>query len=166
MNTEFPGFPSERLPDRKRFQKKRRPFFWKQDDSFWSILKEPEKNLIFRFPFREQNFRKKYGKSFAGFLMARREATERLPQKSAVRAEAAQSGWRTEGIPAAILVPCHRVIGADGSLTGYAGKNKALHIKAFLLELEGALPDRKRAAELSGGKENDGRFTGKTSGAC
>lgn len=39
--------------------------------------------------------------------------------------------------PVAIIVPCHRVIGADGSLTGYAGKNKALDIKAYLLKLEG-----------------------------
>ena len=39
--------------------------------------------------------------------------------------------------PVAIIVPCHRVIGADGSLTGYAGKNKALDITAYLLKLEG-----------------------------
>lgn len=40
--------------------------------------------------------------------------------------------------PLSIIVPCHRVIGADGSLTGYGG---GLAIKAFLLRLEGALPD-------------------------
>lgn len=39
--------------------------------------------------------------------------------------------------PLSIVVPCHRVIGADGSLTGYGG---GLSIKAFLLRLEGALP--------------------------
>lgn len=33
-----------------------------------------------------------------------------------------------------IIIPCHRVIGADGSLTGFAGGKP---IKAFLLELEG-----------------------------
>jgi methylated-DNA-[protein]-cysteine S-methyltransferase len=35
--------------------------------------------------------------------------------------------------PVAIIVPCHRVIGHDGSLTGYGG---GLHVKQFLLGLE------------------------------
>lgn len=39
--------------------------------------------------------------------------------------------------PISIVVPCHRVIGADGSLTGYAG---GLERKLFLLRLEGILP--------------------------
>ena len=38
--------------------------------------------------------------------------------------------------PVAIIVPCHRVIGQDGSLTGYGG---GLGIKQQLLEIEGAL---------------------------
>lgn len=35
--------------------------------------------------------------------------------------------------PLPVFIPCHRVIGANGSLTGYAG---GLKIKQFLLELE------------------------------
>jgi methylated-DNA-[protein]-cysteine S-methyltransferase len=35
--------------------------------------------------------------------------------------------------PLWIVIPCHRVIGADGRLTGYAG---GLHRKRFLLDLE------------------------------
>ena len=38
--------------------------------------------------------------------------------------------------PVSIIVPCHRVIGADGSLTGYAG---GIERKAWLLALEGWL---------------------------
>lgn len=37
--------------------------------------------------------------------------------------------------PISIVIPCHRVIGADGSLTGYAG---GIENKVRLLELEGA----------------------------
>ena len=36
--------------------------------------------------------------------------------------------------PISILIPCHRVVGSDGSLTGYAG---GVANKQFLLELEG-----------------------------
>ena len=39
--------------------------------------------------------------------------------------------------PIPIVLPCHRVIGANGSLVGYAG---GLEIKRRLLALEGALP--------------------------
>lgn len=38
--------------------------------------------------------------------------------------------------PISVIVPCHRVVGADGSLTGYAG---GLNRKERLLTLEGAL---------------------------
>lgn len=36
--------------------------------------------------------------------------------------------------PVSIIIPCHRVVGADGSLTGYAG---GVQVKRRLLELEG-----------------------------
>jgi len=38
--------------------------------------------------------------------------------------------------PIPIILPCHRIVGANGSLTGYAG---GLHVKRALLELEGAM---------------------------
>jgi methylated-DNA-[protein]-cysteine S-methyltransferase len=41
------------------------------------------------------------------------------------------------GNPLSILIPCHRVLGVGGRLTGYAG---GLKRKRHLLELEGALP--------------------------
>ena len=51
---------------------------------------------------------------------------------AAVRAAGAAIGRN----PVSILVPCHRVIGRDGSLTGYAG---GLHRKEALLQREGVL---------------------------
>jgi methylated-DNA-[protein]-cysteine S-methyltransferase len=40
--------------------------------------------------------------------------------------------------PIAIILPCHRVVGGSGALTGYSGAG-GLNTKQFLLELEGAL---------------------------
>ena len=50
----------------------------------------------------------------------------------AARAVGAANGQN----PLPIVLPCHRVIGADGSLTGFGG---GLETKRFLLEHEGAL---------------------------
>lgn len=55
-----------------------------------------------------------------------------LGKPAAVRAVGAAVGRN----PISVIVPCHRVLGSDGSLTGYAG---GLERKAALLELEGAL---------------------------
>lgn len=54
-----------------------------------------------------------------------------IGKPSAVRAVGAAVGRN----PVSIIVPCHRVLGADGSLTGYAG---GLDRKTALLRLEGA----------------------------
>jgi methylated-DNA-[protein]-cysteine S-methyltransferase len=56
-----------------------------------------------------------------------------LGMPAACRAVGAANGRN----PLAIVVPCHRVIGASGALTGYGG---GLDRKRALLELEGAAP--------------------------
>jgi methylated-DNA-[protein]-cysteine S-methyltransferase len=58
-----------------------------------------------------------------------------IDRPKAVRAVGAANGRN----PLPIVVPCHRVIGSNGSLTGFAG---GLDRKRKLLELEGSLQDR------------------------
>jgi methylated-DNA-[protein]-cysteine S-methyltransferase len=60
---------------------------------------------------------------------------------NAVRAVGAANGQN----PWPIVVPCHRVIGADGSLTGYGG---GLRVKRALLEFERGIPWRGPTATL------------------
>jgi methylated-DNA-[protein]-cysteine S-methyltransferase len=57
------------------------------------------------------------------------EIAERVGKPGAARAVGMANGHN----PIAIIVPCHRVIGADGSLTGYGG---GLDRKRILLQLE------------------------------
>ncbi|GMG86882.1 methylated-DNA--[protein]-cysteine S-methyltransferase [Biformimicrobium ophioploci] len=59
------------------------------------------------------------------------QLAEAIGNPRAVRAVARANGAN----PVAVMIPCHRVIGSDGSLTGYAG---GLELKAKLLGLEGA----------------------------
>jgi methylated-DNA-[protein]-cysteine S-methyltransferase len=65
----------------------------------------------------------------------------RIGRPSAVRAVGLANGAN----PVGIVVPCHRVIGSDGTLTGYGG---GLERKRWLLSHEGALPDAERALPL------------------
>lgn len=57
------------------------------------------------------------------------ELSKQLGDVKAIRAVANANGKN----PIWIIIPCHRVIGSDGSLTGYAG---GLHRKQWLLEHE------------------------------
>jgi len=57
---------------------------------------------------------------------------QRIGKPKAARA----IGFANHRNPISIIVPCHRVVGAKGQLTGYAG---GLEMKAYLLQLEGAL---------------------------
>jgi methylated-DNA-[protein]-cysteine S-methyltransferase len=68
-----------------------------------------------------------YGETLSYGALARR-----LGRVDRVRAVGAANGRN----PISIVVPCHRVIGADGGLTGYGG---GLERKRALLELEGSL---------------------------
>lgn len=56
-----------------------------------------------------------------------------IGRPSAVRAVGAAVGMN----PVSVIVPCHRVMGSNGSLTGYAG---GLPRKVALLEIEGIMP--------------------------
>jgi len=58
-----------------------------------------------------------------------RDIAEQIGNVKACRAVGMANHWN----PIAIIVPCHRVIGADGSLTGFGG---GLDLKQQLLELE------------------------------
>ena len=60
------------------------------------------------------------------------ELSRRLGDEKCIRAAARANGAN----PISILIPCHRVIGSDGSLTGYGG---GLDMKEHLLKLEGVL---------------------------
>src|SRR5713226_4299064 len=73
----------------------------------------------------EELFRIPYGET-----RTYREIAYAIGRPKAVRAVGAANGAN----PVAIIVPCHRVVGSDGTLTGYGG---GLPTKAWLLSLEG-----------------------------
>ena len=61
------------------------------------------------------------------------QLAERVGHAGAFRAVGAANGAN----PIAVIMPCHRVVGSDGRLTGFGG---GIPIKAALLALEGVLP--------------------------
>jgi methylated-DNA-[protein]-cysteine S-methyltransferase len=66
-----------------------------------------------------------------GELRSYRDIARTIGNPAAVRAVGAANARN----PLPIVVPCHRVIGSNGTLTGFAG---GLEVKRFLLDLEGA----------------------------
>jgi methylated-DNA-[protein]-cysteine S-methyltransferase len=83
-------------------------------------------------PFQKSVWRelRKVGK---GKTISYAELARRIGKPKAVRAAGLANGQN----PISIVVPCHRVIGSDGTLTGYGG---GLPRKQWLLQHEGAWP--------------------------
>jgi methylated-DNA-[protein]-cysteine S-methyltransferase len=69
----------------------------------------------------------------SGTTISYAELARRIGNPSAIRAVGTANGAN----PVAVIVPCHRVIGSDGSLTGYGG---GLERKQWLLAHEGLQP--------------------------
>jgi len=67
-----------------------------------------------------------------GSTISYAELARRIGEPGAVRAVGAANGAN----PIAVVVPCHRVIGSDGTLTGYGG---GLDRKRWLLTHEGVV---------------------------
>ena len=70
-----------------------------------------------------------------------KQQAESIGKPKALRA----IGMANHRNPIPIFIPCHRVIGADGSLTGYGG---GLQIKRTLLDLERRTLEKQRETEL------------------
>jgi methylated-DNA-[protein]-cysteine S-methyltransferase len=66
-----------------------------------------------------------------GKTISYREQAQRVGRPTAWRAVGGANGCN----PLPIVVPCHRVVGSNGRLTGYSG---GVHIKEYLLNLESA----------------------------
>lgn len=111
------------------------------------ILRETERQLSDYFARRRREFDVPLAPAGTEFQLATWEALQelsfgetvsygelarRMGRPHAVRAVGTANGAN----PIAIIVPCHRVIGADGTLTGYGG---GLDTKRRLLVLEGVL---------------------------
>lgn len=118
---------------------------WLRGDGYFA---DAESQLSEYFDGSRQSFELKLTASGTAFQMAVLDALQTIPfgetrsyldiarqigRPAAVRAVGAANGRN----PLPIVIPCHRVIGSDGSLTGFGG---GLETKRFLLELEGVNP--------------------------
>lgn len=128
---------------------------WYRDDGFFPGLRE-ELEAYFRGELRHFSvpvagcgspFQRRVWAALCeipyGRVASYGEIARRIGSPNAVRAVGAANGAN----PIAIIVPCHRVIGSNGRLTGYAG---GLAIKARLLRLEGIEVDARTRVSAGG----------------
>ncbi len=82
------------------------------------------------------DFQKRIWRAISGVPHGETITYSELARRAGAAGSARAAGAATGRNPIAVIVPCHRIVGSDGSLTGYAG---GLDRKTRLLELEGAL---------------------------
>ena len=100
--------------------------------------KKPEPREL-PLEFIGSDFRKRIWKILSeipyGKVMTYGEIAKEIAKEKGITQMSAQAvGGAVGRNPISIIVPCHRVVGADGNLTGYSG---GVRVKTKLLELEG-----------------------------
>ncbi|GHU99539.1 methylated-DNA--protein-cysteine methyltransferase [Spirochaetia bacterium] len=98
-------------------------------NAVWDILR--------KIPYGQTTTYGEIAKCLADTQFADRQTARPADKQSPASSMSAQAvGGAVGHNPISILIPCHRVVGASGSLTGYAG---GLDKKRYLLDLEGGL---------------------------
>jgi methylated-DNA-[protein]-cysteine S-methyltransferase len=113
--------------------------YWRDSRARFAVALDPQGT-----PFQRSVWKALRG-IHAGELDRYGEIARRLGRAQAARAVGAAVGRN----PVSIVIPCHRVLGAGGALTGYAG---GLDRKQALLEHEGALAPASRTAHPTAGR--------------
>jgi methylated-DNA-[protein]-cysteine S-methyltransferase len=92
----------------------------------------------FDFPLapRGSDFQQRVWREIARVPYGKTISYAELATRAGAPGQARAAGAATGRNPVSLAIPCHRIVGSDGSLTGYAG---GLERKRELLELEGAL---------------------------
>ena len=89
-------------------------------------------------PYKSSPFRQKVWDALREIPYGETRTYGEIAEKIGCRHSAQAVGNAVGHNPISLIIPCHRVLGKDGSLTGYAG---GLERKAWLLRLEGSLPE-------------------------
>ena len=134
----------------KHFPKKRE---WRRDARH-PVLREARRELAEYFAGRRTRFdvpldpqgtafQRKVWKAIAKVAFGKTLSYGELAKRAGYPGSARAAGAATGRNPIGIIVPCHRIVGSNGSLTGYAG---GLERKRALLALEGVGRDLLTAA--------------------
>ncbi len=102
-------------------------------DEVCAYLKGTRRNFDFPYELKGTEFQNKVWKALLQIPYGETRTYKQIAEEAGSPKGSRAVGMANNKNPVTIAVPCHRVIGTDGGLVGYAG---GLEMKKFLLELE------------------------------
>ena len=118
------------------FRRPRTPFGREVRDQLKDYFAKKRTKFELKLDLQGTDFQKKVWTELCKIPYGKMASYGQIAQRVGNPKAARAVGSANHRNPLWIIVPCHRVIGAKGKLTGYAG---GLEVKAYLLQHEGAL---------------------------